>query len=555
MVQQGAGKMADSFATVDQLITLPLELLQMVVDHTTKKELKSLRATNKFLHKFLTPLLFESFNVYPHVRSFEYLIKAAETPHIGPLIQYLTYDAGFLGVTDMVVRRLQSVYSASITSEEKKAILDHAKMLHSQSLPADNALDEIALMSYLEQAFVHLPNLKYLRVVDAFRMSHYGETGRLPSFYEQLTKETCGKYEHTRLERGMIGPGFARTTYARALLMATHKLKKPLEVFDLQRVRWSYLLQQGDLSKHAKFWEKSFEGLRRLELATAGENMPIGSNAMANLQTLLRPAVNLEDLSITFRENNESRYCGQEMMDVDTGLGCHSVFGTAPHEHDPRSEPVRLTWSPKLRRLHLAGLVCTKTEIKTILKQSAATLTKLSLRDFVLMPNELPGNRACLVEFFKWMQKHLQLEEIDFAGVLTNGGMQAWYLPWEAESPENLLGQVKRFILKGGVNPLEHVAITPGHYDVQKKTYTGRIPEALTEDRYHGDASFMMEYDDYDDTENEEEDLDDLDDDEDTEDEDEDDDLFLGHPPAWHPMPFLPDYDSDLGEDDEFVGF
>lgn len=550
--------MARLSAQPTQFITLPLELLHSVLDFITKRELKSLRQTNKFLHKLSTPLLFECFNVYPHKRSFQYLINAAESPHIGPLIRYLRFDAGYLGLTDMIIRRLQNVYTATLTEEEKNSIMEHARHLHKQSLQADSRPDEIIATINFGKAFSHLSNLETIQLLDACESDFHAESTKLPSFYEQLAKETCGRSEHTRLERGMVGSAYSRNTYVRALLMAMHELKSPLRKIELRRIQWTYLLQQGELDKHMDIWSPSFAKLKSLELATAGEYMPSVLNSLANLQALLRPAINLEELSITFRTVFEARYSGRDMKDIETDTVCQSVFQPIPRRTGSRDqlEPVKLTWSSKLCKLRLEGLVCTMKEIKSILKQSASTLRRLELRDFVLMPDTLPGNRACLVALFKWMQKHLQLEEILLRGFLTNGGMQAWFLGTGRDrEQQGLLAQVQKFILKGGTDPLEHVAIAPGHFDLHKKTYSATVPESLIDGKYDGDDTFSMDYEDYD--EDDEDDFTDslLDEDEDDDgDFDDADDLFLGPVPLGMPMPMpMPMVGGigDLDDDDD----
>lgn len=549
--------MADLSARSPQIFELPLEILHLILDHTTKRELKCLRQANKFSHKLATPVLFKSFNVYPHMRSLENLVKAAESPHIGPLIQSLGYDARYLGVTEMIVRRLENVYTATLTDEEKKSILKHARFLHRQSLSVDEGPDEIALAMRLARAFASLRNLRCIQVVDAFGGRLYKDDVNMPSFYEQLAGETCGKSPHTRLERGMIGSRFARGTHIRTVLLAMQQLESPLVSLSLHRIHWSHFLLSGDLTKHAASWEQSFAGLQSLDLAASEEPIPIECISLPNLQTLLRPAVNLEELSINFQTAFDCQYSGPDMKDPDSGMICRSIFhwkqdsGGAP-------VPVQLVWSDRLRKLRLDGLVCTVKELKTILKQSATTLRKLELHDLVLMPNTIPGNRACLVKLVKWIQQHLQLEDVSVGGYWTNGGMQTWYVSQaSSDKQKGLLGQVHNFILNGGTNPLEHVAIASDHFDLHQKTYSPTVPESLLEEKYAGDDTFTLEYDD---DEEFDEDLDDLSEDDDMsdlDDDDEDDDGGFYHGPHYAfpaPMPVdlgiggPQDIDDDLEE-------
>lgn len=534
--------MADILLNSPHLLALPLELLDYIIDYLPKKrDLKTLRLTNKFLRKLVSPTLFKRFNVYPHVRSLEYLVQAAESPTIGPLIEQLRYDAGFSRVTQMIVRRLKSVYTSTLTEEERKQIMEHAEKMHRQTLFADWGFDEIEVTTYLERAMVNLHNLNSFHVRDACELEQ--DFTRLPSFYEMLISETCGRSEHTRLERDMRVSGVPRSTYLRAPLMALHKLQNPLKSFHARDISWLHLLCEGDLSRQSRFWEPSFVSLKTLHLHSEEVDLPPDAYALANLQSLLRPAVELERLAITFRAAPDARYSGPDMKDMDTGMMCMSTFARKQTDMVGCAVPVQLTWSSKLRNLSLQGLVCTVKEIKTILKQSAATLKVLRLQDLVLMPNKLPGNRACLVEFLKWMQKHLQLEKITFKGYLTNGGLQYWIAQ---EQQEGLQKQVRDFVTKGGKNPLEHVAIAPGHFDLHQRTWTNEVPSTLFNDEYAGDESFTMDYEAIEDDSE-----DDLDEDMSDEDDSEisDDNLYLdGH------MSDDSQTDSDEDEEEELYG-
>lgn len=532
------GDMAAITTGQPQLLTLPLELLHMVVALVGKKELKALRISNKYLHKLATPVLFESFAIYPHTYSLEKLVNVAKSPHLAPCVRELKYDATFVAVPDTALSYLRSLHGHVVAGEEKERAIVQARLMSERTLRADNRNDELALLAYLEDAFASLPNLRSIQVIDGHSFERYHDQSlQLPSFYKDLVEKSCDPFAYTRLGRGLIGPGNTRMTYAHATLMALRKLKYPLENFDAQMYRWSYLLKSGDLAKHAQFWGPTVAGLKSLRLAVVDGNAPVGSTLMSNLQTVLRTAANLEKLSITFREIYDARSHREEMKDERTGRLFRSLF--QPHLSEPASkvETGRLSWSNKLHTLCLDGLVCTMEETQSVLKRSAESLKVLTLSNFVLVPHESSGPRACLVELFDWMRKHLQLEEVKLRGYLTNEGMQEWSIHPSMAADNSLLNRVQKFIVNGGPNPLTHVAINPGYFDLHKRTKTVDVPESLQDTSFSGDASFTMNYEEDDeDKEDSEEEFDNT-----SSSDWDDDDIALPFPPPNMVLPGLVD--------------
>lgn len=492
-----------------QLQSLPVELLEYVLVKFENAELKALRQTSKFLNKLSTPRLYAKFTLYPHIRSFERLLSIAESESLRCCVQYLEYDTGYLSLTDRFLRRLQTVWSSQISDEEKRKAIEHAHVINSQTIRAHVSLDNMAQLSYLEQAFHNLVNLRNIVVQDSCDHLIEGFTREeLPHFYAQLAEETCGRYPHTRLERGTLGVRHVNhATYAHAVIIAASKLPSRLQYLELNGLKWQNFLQQGTLKKFNALFQRNMAGLKSLTLYAQGRGFCLGIQAVANLQTLLRAAENLEELRFSDRWCDDIQLYGPDLLDDDVGTTYRSIFQPRLGEHNVPPVPAQLIWSPKLRQLDLRGITISPKEFKHVLKPCCDTLEFISLANILLVPEDFSKHqakeipRACWVNTFKWMQRHFKkLQQINIDARLTNGGMQHW---WVRSHPivnhgNCLRKRVIEFLLKGGPCPLEHVAIKPGDYDLKKKTWTGAVPELLEHalSEYHGDSSWDMEYND-----------------------------------------------------------
>ncbi|KAJ9653017.1 hypothetical protein H2198_007764 [Neophaeococcomyces mojaviensis] len=537
--------MADRAPVRAHLPSLPLELLDLILNEVENFELKTLRRTSKFLNKLSTPRLFARFVLYPHTRSFERLISISESDHLRHHVQRLDYDTTYLGVTPWLVKHSEAVWSEGIRPEDKKKVLKHARQLDSQRIRSSDIMDNLAQVHYLEQAFPALTNLKHLELCELGYLEStepFFDRDSMPHFYKQMEEETCGQFPHTRLPRGPLGLIHSGLeTYAHALLMAASKLPHPLEELRLYGVTWFNLLLQSDLSRHQPLFQKHLANLKSL-CFVAGECQYFpGALAMTKFQNLLRAATNLEEFVLCVKGSWENKTYGHAFIDEGTGERISSMFqGIQPKNAGP--VPAQLTWTPKLRYLDLYGLHCTAKEFKSVLKACVTTLESISLATIILLPEseDIECPRACWVKVFKWMQRHLKSPKfLNINGVLTNGGLQQWSINPLNEDPDCLRMKTYKFLLEGGPCPLEHLAIQPGDYDVKMKTHFDNFPvELILDKKYKGDESWHTEYN-----------PDGLETDSDSFDYD-DDDLVEQNPWGFHDMEDIDDDTSDDWDDE-----
>lgn len=518
---------------------LPSELADLILEHLEKKELKSLRLASKKYRDATTSQLFQCFTLYPHMASFDRLLAIANTPVLSNSIEELEINTAFRGLARVPprylvppkrelcnrFRRVDDKFKKRKLSDQIAEVAAALRMMYSKTFAGGNTSDELSQMVHLQDIFPKLMKLWHLRVTDAC-----SETD-LPHFYCTLLPGFCtsSTKAYSHLLQDFSDTEDVQQSYALGVLAAARSVSS-LRTFQMHGLDWEDLMGTPDLFRRPLLFRDTLARLQHLELTTQMAKHHWDGDVTLNLQAMLRLAVNLQTLVLWFRKAEDAEIGGEALYDWAYDEHCKSNFQLGLDEHDedfegPIEMPARLTWSSKLRHLDLKGLVCTAEEMQSILGYCATGLKSLELSDIILMPQTKTGPRSCLVKFFKWMQQHLQLEELVLEGFFTNGGMQDWTFLDESEhsnGQENLRAKTLRFVLNGGTCPLDHVEIPDGYFDLGKLRYKKEAPRSLKKDeKYQGDDSLYMGYHDHEDVPSDDEDDDDEEDEGDTE-EDED---------------------------------
>ncbi|KAK5938298.1 hypothetical protein PMZ80_009268 [Knufia obscura] len=499
-----------------ELLSLPLEVLSMTWLYLDNKFLKSTRLTCMYLEQLSTPLLFECFTIFPHLRSLQRFVAAATCVRIAKHIHKLEYDARWVRTTKDLVRdvarNLKERIDAGSDIPKAREAMRTASIIHSQMIEAGSSTDDLAQVGYLSKAFACLPNLKVIHLLDARKVfgsvlragplsMYYHGVVELPPFYAQFLREVDLDPRRT-LDNEQYQQDFPPSTYARAMFAALISLPNPLQQLRVTELDWDLLLLDGNYQKFSIFLSDVLARLKLLELKPQ-YSQDLSGLASENLSVILQAAVNLERLSLCLGDCSDPAelYGLNSRKTVDKSV---SMFDTSTIGI---KLPARLTWGSRLSHLELEELKCRSKEMKSVLKHCGKTLRSLTIDSIVLLPEEQLGKRACFVDLFRWMQKHLGLTEISLQGLFSNGGMQGWqvglcYIPRhrQADCQPNhvsLHDRVHEFILRGGSCPLDHVAIAAGHYDLHKESYTAKTPAELMGPEYAGDDSWTMDYHDF----------------------------------------------------------
>ena len=92
-----------------------------------------------------------------------------------------------------------------------------------------------------------------------------------------------------------------------------------------------------------------------------------------------------------------------------------------------------------------------------------------------MCPERPQARRACLVAIFKWIQSALTLDHFSLRGYVTNDGRQSWFITNQIHVREqSIRARVEQFVIRGGICPLDKVAIPHGYYDYLQPRRHGR---------------------------------------------------------------------------------
>ena len=514
---------------------LPLELLSLILQHLeSRKELKCLRLTSSKFLDVTTIRLFKRYTLYPHETSFDRLLNLANTVSLSDSIQELYINTAFRGLPRVppryLVPPLPHIYSRSgkVSKKERKSrppdrvakVTAALRSMYSKTYAGGNTSDELSQMVFLQRIFPKLSNLRKLRIADACAESE------LPHFYLSQLPDFCtsNTKEYTRLLEDFHDDENVQQSYALGVLAAASGVSS-LRYFEMHGLDWEDFLGMPDLFRRPVLYRDTLARFDHLELTTNMGKHHWDGDVMLNIQALLQLSYNLTTLILWFRRADEAKVGGETLYDWAYDEHCKSNFQLdLDYEHfeDKIEIPARLSWSSTLTHLELRGLVCTLSEMQSVLGYCAVSLKVLALSDLILVPLARTGARACLVRLFKWMQQHLQLDELRIGGFFTNGGMQDWVLTSEFDQDydrDDLRRQLIRFVLRGGTCPLDHVEVPEQNFDLGKMRYRREAPPWLYSEDYAGDDSVVMHYSDHEEPPSDDDEDEDEDEDEDGEDE------------------------------------
>lgn len=486
------------FAVHSSPLELPDEILEIILNGCDISTLKALRLASSRLERLATILVFRHVQLYPHMQSFEQLFSIASSQRLCHYVQTLHYDARWRGILPLVQFHVLEDHRSGTRDvlKQRQKFRQHIHKVNSQSLQAWHTGHQLTMMSVLEDTFASLLNLKEIVVNEAtrsFEAQPRPDSEELPLFYQRLISGYQSHIDQTPHRRSVreepkpsVHPCFL------AFLAAARRLPGSLDAFRVEGMSWRSF-EAPDLFKYSRNYINTLAKLKTLELGVDPSESynPRIPQICENLQDLLRMAVNLEKLRLELsklRCGLPRRPYTREIMNSSYHRPHLSIFQL----RDLRERlPPCLTWSTKLKYLHLQGLICTQEELHSVLSACSQSLKELELARIIVLPDTPNGPRACLVKLIKFIQSHMQLEMVDFQGYMTNCGMQRWRFP---SSPVDcgFKNEVIRFIVQGGPCPLEHVKIHHGYYDLGKQTWTAVVPSMLREKDYYGDASWIM---------------------------------------------------------------
>lgn len=313
----------------------------------------------------------------------------------------------------------------------------------------------------------------------------------LPTFYTRMLSRTCNRFVDTRLEHGAYGFSKLGGAYLAPLIEAARVLPKGLSELDLTEVGLVDMLQHLDYPRSAWMHNRTMSDIRRFRLETMASDSSYRVY-LSRIVLMLEQMTQLQDLHLVLRHS--TRPFGDESVLVDnSGAKPYLSMITALRgPDDPPSSHAKPLYNGPLQRLTLFGMRVTSQELKAILTPYLRSLEYLSLGDLILVPTAFDSPRACIIRMFKWVQARFsKLKEVHLNGVFSNCGMQQWVVDQGEISTRGIRHDVEKFLVNGGVCPLEMYAIPDGHFDAGIRTFApGAVSEAYRRLHFDGDDTW-----------------------------------------------------------------
>jgi len=445
-----------------QNLPFPSEIVLRILEYSTGAELKIVRLVSKALKSFAEPLLFQTFYLFPHRRSFDQLLALSETPLIRQYVRKLCYDLRWSPILERILQRMKSVYTSRLSTEEKNQAIEAAKNNYLGDLTLSSSRSYEVELMLLCDAFPNLTSLEAIQVIEnSFEpYDHSLDIADLPYFYAKLRRETCGAVPEMDLEPGRYLLR-GRTSSGRQVLLASRKLHNPLKSFENINTVWQMLLRDFSLQNHHHLIMPSLKDLERVVLRQDGETIYYQASHIESLDVLseiLWKAKALVDLQVHF---------GLMSGRPKVREGAETLLGGLQEKSSTWTMIKSQHWATGLVHLDLTTITCLEEEMESLLTACAPTLRHLALGNIYLL-RDMPKPRfPCFVRVLKFMQAGMNLVSLRLHGVISNGGNQNWRVTAaEKEEEDSLLTKVCRFVIEGGDCPLEAVAVQPSCNDV-----------------------------------------------------------------------------------------
>ena len=413
-----------------KLLLLPNEILSSILGQLTPPDLKSLRLCSSAATYFTEPVLFAQVTVVPHHKSFRGLICLTKHSRIRRYVKTLYYDHRWGNIARDLLEDVQR-------RTDDKSLRKSVARLSGGIVTRQDAQIEVA---YLSRALSSLPSLTALCI--GARGDRQFDTPR--RFYDRLRKVAGGDY-HSILK--LLGsPDFTvQALGASSVFCSLYAIGKSVPKLHVDNSDYSIF----STASLVDFVGYALRKIRSLSLYFRYNALSARRDSLSRLAGVLRCLLQLEELELnlegeqTFRYTDEGlRYKG---LECDLQSTCSFLFPAPIH-------------FPKLRRLTLLGVFAAEDELVELLTRHASTLSKLGLKNAVLIKPHGQDSIPCWVRTFKRFQTCLSLKEISLSGHFRNGTNQDWLL--RNSTPSNTRkARLEAFIVIGGERPVEDAGV------------------------------------------------------------------------------------------------
>ena len=477
--------------STSSLLALPPEIILRIVECSPPSSLKILRQSCSTLQKMTEPLLFHTVAVYPHMHRVEQVLNMSLQPRLKQHVKAFVYDNRYIGLVDFIIKKIESTYSARVSSEDKVAMLGRARKFKKSTL--EPSRDEDIELLFLHDIIRNLPNLESVtcRENRTFGMSDdVSAIKELPDLYSELRSTTCGlhaDFDFRLDDYSTHACSKLKQTAARILVASARAPPGRVNSFKIENGIWESITNFEPEGKHITMLTPFIAKLHTLEISADHDDDHRREFLMTNLGSVLDLAVSLTSLHLNF-----------------------GVSGGDPYtitDSDPEDPPAKSTlncilrssicgsWPERLHSLSLGYVTCYRPDFSRLLRQCKHNLKHLSLSDFSVLPPFClvrdDRQPECLVAIMHEIKEQLHLESVQLSSMFSNTMAQVWtVVPQSSDCQrdrDTTASRLEKFILNGGDCPIDSLAIQPNERDVTE--------EQLDANWHLGDDSFVVRRD------------------------------------------------------------
>jgi hypothetical protein len=405
-------------------------------------------------------------------------------PSIAPHVRHVVYDLQWLGIYQLLRKRIESVWSVRNTPKEKARALELISDLERDIVQAD--FDEDVELMLLRDVVRSFPCLEAFEVVDVVGPPRTPDTDPdlhlLPRYYQTWTYEARTEVYDCDLEPDVC------IRYATSQMPGKRHRKilpialtgKTLQHLGIRMSTWSNFMGCIFHSKHLELMERQIYHLKSLTLHASFSERTQTQYQLAALKVFLEEAKLLENLDLAFnvREHDVIQGTFETELEEEVGYDFDQYrFSLLKQLVEPRPGG-GFHFGKGLKRLALSGIRCRHSEVAVLLEKAAPTLRALELSHVHLIreitPSGLSPQAPDVVKLFRDISETLRLENIWLQGEFRASFRQRYILHPERifestrlhDSEGGLLAQTMDWILRLRPCPFENMTIKPGEDDI-----------------------------------------------------------------------------------------
>ena len=428
------------------LLCIAPEILELIIAHMSRWDLKSLRSTCSQFSAFIDPILFHTIVLVPCPASFNIIIALPHPDRISCHVRRLVYDDRWPDVASSIENCLQRVNIGSFNPIANARLL---QKLHRLSYFArrfkEDALCEVASLKRIIGA------LPLFRGVSVFSTHEHDNSAKLPSFYARICSDVLYKLD----EASLLPNQPQHSQSGRSALLAIGQSGKNITDINMNGHSWRYMFASH--SQLGVLQPGVLANVRNLQLSFAHTQDHLllrGKFLLAKLGGALSQAIHLQVLRLDFgddtaqvnvEDDERNSEDSEDVEDIDGRSWCMlSALFTSEDRF------------PNLKELNLQNFRFSESGLLAFLERHASTLGSLRLNSVELVAPRL-SRSPCWRSVFVYLQQALSLCQVQLQDGLyiSGGGVTLSMHPKPEERfPGCLLDQVEQFILYGGECPI-----------------------------------------------------------------------------------------------------